>query len=136
MYTIDKEKKMTKKQMYLIEETITSGDDRFEQQTLMLAPSEEQVRVTWSMHHDREVNSTQTMSGNDIELNNVILLKPDEVPILMRYLRITPCFKGTKKRCSTCEDLFDESQGRPNKYEPELWLCDDCHDKMMDRDEQ
>lgn len=37
-----------------------------------------------------------------------------------------------KKECEDCMNEFNEKQGRPYKYEPSVWLCDDCHDARME----
>lgn len=34
--------------------------------------------------------------------------------------------------CVDCENFYGDRDGRPYKYEPELWLCDDCHDDRME----
>ena len=34
--------------------------------------------------------------------------------------------------CEDCGNMFGEDQGRPYKYEKDIWLCDDCHDRRME----
>jgi hypothetical protein len=36
--------------------------------------------------------------------------------------------------CEDCQNEFSENEGRPYKYEPEIWLCDDCHDQRMEEE--
>ena len=36
-----------------------------------------------------------------------------------------------KMICEDCGDSFEESEGRPAKYEPEAWICERCHDNRM-----
>jgi len=38
--------------------------------------------------------------------------------------------------CEDCENEFSEDDGQPYKYEPSIWLCDDCHDERMAEDEE
>ena len=37
--------------------------------------------------------------------------------------------------CSDCGEAFLNSDGRPYKYEPNVWLCDGCHDERMKEEE-
>jgi len=37
-----------------------------------------------------------------------------------------------KMICEDCGETFEENEGRPNKYDPNEWLCDGCHDSMME----
>lgn len=37
--------------------------------------------------------------------------------------------------CHDCGNLFDEENIRPYKYEPDIKLCDDCHDKRMEEED-
>jgi|APSaa5957512622_1039677.scaffolds.fasta_scaffold37253_2 hypothetical protein len=39
------------------------------------------------------------------------------------------------KTCADCENIFNTENGRPYKYEPTIWLCDDCHDQRMEEEE-
>lgn len=39
---------------------------------------------------------------------------------------------GCNNRCEDCENMFLSTEGRPYKYEPEVWLCDDCEDQRME----
>ena len=41
-----------------------------------------------------------------------------------------------KKICEDCENEFPEDAGRPYKYEPEIWLCDDCESYSMDEENE
>lgn len=34
--------------------------------------------------------------------------------------------------CDDCGNDFDKMDGRYYKYDPDLWLCDDCHDERME----
>ncbi len=34
--------------------------------------------------------------------------------------------------CHGCESFYGEMDGRPYKYEPEIWYCDTCHDDAME----
>ena len=38
------------------------------------------------------------------------------------------------KICEDCTNEFPEDAGRPWKYEPSIWLCDDCSAQRMDED--
>ncbi len=38
----------------------------------------------------------------------------------------------TTKECEDCGGLFNSNDGRFYKYEPSVWLCDDCHDERME----
>lgn len=40
-----------------------------------------------------------------------------------------------KKECEDCGNEFDDTDGRPYKYDTSVWLCDDCHDARMEEDE-
>lgn len=37
-------------------------------------------------------------------------------------------------KCEDCESEFLASQGRHYKYEPGVWLCDDCHDIRIEEE--
>ena len=37
-----------------------------------------------------------------------------------------------KKECSECGNEFVQDEGLPYKYDPSRWLCDNCHDELMD----
>ncbi len=34
--------------------------------------------------------------------------------------------------CSECENVFSEDQGGFKKYSEDTWVCDDCHDQLME----
>ncbi len=36
------------------------------------------------------------------------------------------------KVCEDCTNSFEEKDGGYYKYEPDVWLCDDCHDERME----
>jgi hypothetical protein len=40
-----------------------------------------------------------------------------------------------KQECSECLNMFNKDEGRPYKYEPSRWVCEDCHDELMADDE-
>ena len=40
------------------------------------------------------------------------------------------------KVCEDCQNEFTKDQGRPYKYEPSIWLCDDCSAQRMDEDNE
>ena len=37
--------------------------------------------------------------------------------------------------CEDCGNSFSELDGRFYKYEPGVWLCDDCYDARMREDD-
>jgi len=37
--------------------------------------------------------------------------------------------------CEDCGDMFDNKDLIPYKYEPDIKLCDGCHDNRMEEDE-
>jgi len=39
-----------------------------------------------------------------------------------------------KYTCADCENSFKSNQGRNYKYEPTVWLCDDC-EQIRDTDD-
>jgi hypothetical protein len=41
-------------------------------------------------------------------------------------------FSENMKRCSECEKVVTETEGRPYKYEGSRWVCDTCHDALVD----
>lgn len=41
-----------------------------------------------------------------------------------------------ERECEDCGNTVPENCGRPYKYEPDIWLCDDCHDERMEEDEE
>jgi hypothetical protein len=40
------------------------------------------------------------------------------------------------KECVDCMNDFNETDGRPWKYEPSVWLCDDCSSERMAEDDR
>ena len=38
--------------------------------------------------------------------------------------------------CEDCGGEFSEKDGRPYKYEPDIWLYDGCHDDRMKEEEE
>lgn len=40
--------------------------------------------------------------------------------------------KRETRECEDCGGIFNKEDGRPYKYEPSIWLCDDCHDERME----
>ena len=36
--------------------------------------------------------------------------------------------------CEDCMEIYSSKEGRPYKYEPEIWLCDGCHDERMENE--
>lgn len=41
-----------------------------------------------------------------------------------------------RKLCEDCDQEFEQSEGRSYKYEPDVWLCDHCHDDRMVAEEE
>lgn len=39
------------------------------------------------------------------------------------------------RECADCMNDFDETSGRFWKYEPGVWLCDDCLTERYEQDE-
>ena len=48
---------------------------------------------------------------------------------------VTSSKDTTTIKCEDCDRETEVRDGRYYKYEPSVWLCDDCHDERMD-DEQ
>ena len=40
-----------------------------------------------------------------------------------------------KKECEDCMNEFNEIDGSPWKYEPDIWLCYDCAAERMEEEE-
>jgi hypothetical protein len=36
--------------------------------------------------------------------------------------------------CEDCENVCEANDGRPYKYEPSIWLCDDCESHRMEEE--
>ncbi len=70
---------------------------------------------------------------NKVEVSNIM----DDVYHNHNWGRIPELAKALGMYwCEDCECTYpDATDGRPYKYEPEIWLCDSCHDSRMEDEE-
>lgn len=52
-------------------------------------------------------------------------------PMSFAFDPMTLFKESSTKECSECGNEYHESEGRPFKYEPCRWVCNDCHDELM-----